>query len=119
MKVVINKCFGGFGISKECAERMNELGNKVAKELLEDYENRLKCPDDIEKKWGVRFYGSLYEEECPRHDKALVQAVEELGNKANGDYAKLKIVEIPDDIEYEIDDYDGMESIHEVHRSWR
>ena len=26
--------------------------------------------------------------------------------------------EIPDDVEWEIDDYDGIETIHEVHRSW-
>ena len=29
-----------------------------------------------------------------------------------------KIIEIPDDIEWEIDNYDGIESIHEKHRSW-
>jgi len=28
------------------------------------------------------------------------------------------VVDIPDDIEYEIDDYDGIESVHEAHRSW-
>ena len=38
--------------------------------------------------------------------------------KANGPCASLEIVQIPDDVEYEIDEYDGSESIHEVHRSW-
>ena len=42
-----------------------------------------------------------------------------LGNKkASGELSKLSIVEVPDDIQWEIDDYDGMESVHELHRSW-
>lgn len=53
-----------------------------------------------------------------REDEDLVRAVKELGDAANGMCAKLKIVEIPDGTKYEIDDYDGMESIHEVHESW-
>ena len=48
----------------------------------------------------------------------LVDVVERLGKKANGESAELKVVEIPDGVEYEIDEYDGVESIHEKHRSW-
>ena len=43
---------------------------------------------------------------------------EELGAEANGDHASLVVVEIPDNVKYEIDEYNGQESIHEVHRSW-
>ena len=39
--------------------------------------------------------------------------------KANGSCSSLTIIEIPDDIQYTIDEYDGMESVHEDHRSWR
>jgi len=45
--------------------------------------------------------------------------VEELGEKANGQCADLKIVEIPDDVEYEIEEYDGVEWVAENHRTWR
>jgi hypothetical protein len=48
----------------------------------------------------------------------LVQVVEELGKEANGNYAKLEIIEIPDDVDWEIDEYDGMEHIAEKHRTW-
>ena len=53
-----------------------------------------------------------------RNDPDLIKVVEELGEKANGECAKLKIVEIPDGIEWEISEYDGIESVEEKHRSW-
>jgi len=37
---------------------------------------------------------------------------------ADGYYCKLKVVEVPDDIKWYIHDYDGLESVHECHRSW-
>ena len=60
-------------------------------------------------KFSSIFYGD---------DKDLVEVVELLGDKANGSYAKLRIVEIPDDVNFVIEEYDGIESIHEAHRSW-
>ena len=86
MKVVINKCYGGFGLSEKARKYMG-----------------LKHEDlfDID-----------------RENPKLVEAVEALGEKANGMFARLKVVEIPDDVEYEIDYYDGLESIHEKHRVW-
>ena len=97
MKVVINTCFGGFSISKRAAEFMAARGNVIARaELAEDGE----------------FYG------YDRTDPDLVAAVEELGLSASGSCAELRVVEIPDGIEWEISDYDGMESVEECHRSW-
>ena len=85
MKVVINKCYGGFGLSKEALARYEELGG----------------------------YG------FQRNDPILIQVIEELGEDANGDFAELKIVEIPDDVEWFIEEYDGMEWVAEKHRTWR
>lgn len=48
----------------------------------------------------------------------LLRVVEELGEAANGKHAELEIVEIPDGIDWEISEYDGMEKVEEVHRSW-
>ncbi|MCK9429600.1 MAG: hypothetical protein M0R17_06310 [Candidatus Omnitrophica bacterium] len=50
-----------------------------------------------------------------RTDPLLIDAVETLKEKANGYHAKLKVVEIPDDINYVIDEYYGFEKIHELH----
>lgn len=96
IKVVYNNCFGGFVISRACAERMAELGNKEAQSMLE------KEPD--------RFYGFIYE--TPRHDSALVQAVEELGEDASGHGANLRIHELSGN-KYFIDEYDGSETVVE------
>ena len=49
----------------------------------------------------------------------VVQAIEEIGEEeSSGRFGEIKIIEIPDGISYEIYDYDGIESIHETHRSW-
>lgn len=61
---------------------------------------------------------SLYSRDFPRDDVHLIQVVEELGEKANGRCAYLKIVEIPDDVEWEIEEYDGNEWIAEKHQTW-
>jgi len=54
-----------------------------------------------------------------RDDPYLVKVVEELGPRANGDFAELKIVDIPADVEWQIAEYDGNEWIAEKHRTWK
>lgn len=53
-----------------------------------------------------------------RDDPLLVKVVEKLGEKANGMCAKLAIVEIPNDVEWTIEVYNGNEHIAEKHRTW-
>lgn len=53
-----------------------------------------------------------------RADPDLVAVVEKLGAKADGACARLKVVEVPDGVEWEIDEYDGNEHIAEKHRTW-
>ena len=140
MKVVINKCYGGFGLSHEAVMRYFEIkGITVYPEQGKDYWKfwtywTVKPEDRIEDKEGEAFYSmsiedriaynklcseqTIYERDIERHDPALVQAVEELGNNANGAHAELAVVEIPDDVDYIIQEYDGNEHIAEAHRTW-
>jgi hypothetical protein len=57
--------------------------------------------------------------EIQRDDPDLLRVVEELGEAASGKHAKLKVVEIPDGVEYVIEEYDGNEHVAESHMTWR
>jgi len=61
---------------------------------------------------------SLYYYDISRDDPALVQTVEELGDAADDNYAQLRIADVPDDVEWYIDEYDGIETVREQHRTW-
>lgn len=65
-----------------------------------------------------KFLGINHDEDIARNDPRLVAAVEKLGDKANGFCAELKIVNIPDDVDWVIEDYDGKEWVSERHRTW-
>lgn len=90
-KVVVNRCWGGFGLSKKAYEKLGLA-------------------------WDG--YGYSYSEEEKRADPKLVTVVEELGDEASGPMANLKVVVVPDDVDWEIDNYDGQETVRERHRSW-
>ena len=108
MKLVINTCWGGFSISREAAEHMAANGSELAKKELAE------SPD---RKWyGYGFIDGS--EGYQRHDPLLIAAVEALGEKAWGTHAELRVVEIPDGVEYFIEEYDGKEWVAEKHRTW-
>lgn len=143
MKVVINKCFGGFGLSDAAYEKLIEYGVPVRKyiEQERDSETGLYKPQPLNDgevifdreltpegecslndlyykyKSGRSRYWDCWIDESRSHP-LLLRVVEELGEKANGRCASLTVVEIPDGVEYEISEYDGMEHIAEKHRTW-
>ena len=53
-----------------------------------------------------------------RDDPYLLKVIKELGMGANGPHANLKIVEIPGDVDWLIQEYDGAEWVAEKHRTW-
>lgn len=119
MKLVINRCYGGFGISHEAIIRYWEIKGEPIWYHEGKYRDMVYTtspvdPEDEEKVDELYWYYNDLE----RDDPILVQVVEELGEKACDVYSKLEVVEIPDDIDWYIDEYDGRESIHENHRSW-
>jgi hypothetical protein len=61
---------------------------------------------------------SLDNRDYERNDSDLVKCIEEIGEAANGKCAEIKIVEIPDGIEFTIEEYDGLEHIAEKHQTW-
>lgn len=57
-------------------------------------------------------------DEIARDDPRLVELVERLGDAANGEFSQLKVVEIPDGVPWQIEEYDGHEWVAEAHRRW-
>jgi len=91
-KIVINTCYGGFGLSEES---------------LEDYKKRKNITDE-----------NFYHWDIPRDCPDLVAMVEEGGTDVDGIYSELKVVNVPDDVNWFIHEYDGMEHVAERHRTW-
>lgn len=126
MKVVINKCYGGFGLSTEAFEwlitnrgwRSSPL-KKSARNPVDPTAELWHYRDEKDMVFGKYSFNSFnsYDSDF-RSNPDLVACVEILGDKASGNFASLKVVEIPDGVDYTIEEYDGIESIHEVHRSW-
>ena len=92
-KVVINTCHGGFGLSAEAESKYWELAG-------------IADPD---------FHSRL----IPRDDAHLISIVELMGSDADGEYAELKIVDVPDDVNWYVEEYDGREWVAERHRTWK
>ena len=92
MKIVINTCYGGFGLSDKA----------------QDLFKRIKGLDDP----------NWYDREVNRADPVLISVVEDLGEAANSSYSILKIVEVPDEVDWVLQEYDGKEWIAETHRTW-
>ena len=94
-KVVINGCYGGFGLSQLA---LNIL-YKNHPDMVEVYEDYLG-----NEKMYLKY-------EVVRHDKRLIEVVETLGSEdASGDFANLVIETIYNPV-YRVSEYDGYESI--------
>lgn len=118
MKVVTNTCYGGFGLSLKAIKLFNKLSKGIKIGHFPDYKKKESIGINPKDKHNFK-KGYVLEYEIERTNLALVQVVKELGKEANGRCAELKIVEIPDGIKFEIEEYDGVEWISEEHRTWR
>lgn len=137
MKIVINACFGGFGLSHQAVMRYAELRGISLFPFVEardesghlDFKKHVPYVEGDEAfcihystkplKDGKNEEGCYFSErEIERTDPFLIRIVEVMGDAANGMCAKLKIIEIPDDVDWEVSEYDGFEHVAEKHRTW-
>ena len=88
IEILINIRFGGWNMSKKAIELY-----------------KLRNPENN--------FENDFENDFNRHDPILVEIYKELGNNFDGKYGKTKIKKIPKKYEnyYDIDDYEGIESV--------
>lgn len=91
MKVVINRCFGGYSLSNKAVEWLEAKGVSDAGPYAFHYD---------------------------RSNPLLVECVETLGRAAEGRSASLAVIEIPDNVLWDVEEYDGRERVTERHRVW-
>lgn len=136
-KVILNKCFGGFDVSKEAYmlyakkkgltlylyesefinrkfiyKKVNDDNSTFRHYFIKDMGDNVEISNEDYEKY------CLYLKDEHREDPILIEVVEELGEKASGRFGNLKVVEIPDDLEYVIDEYDGIETLHQKVEEW-
>jgi hypothetical protein len=139
MKVVINKCYGGFGLSPEAALWLNEkgyngegfktpveeyYGGKYDDDSLLGYKKRLsEWREYLENPTKKNLFLTVFTPDekfvltgrhVERNHPLVIQCVETLGESASDRCSKLAIVEIPDGVQYVIEEYDGYEHIAET-----
>lgn len=141
MKIVINNQYGGFNLSILATKEYLKLKGKKGyfyetnfengklsykkiknnnKELfvfcfLKDLGDEINDKDLKDDVWDKYSFNS---KDIKRTDKDLIKVIEKLGEKANTICSTLKIIEIPDDVDWEIEEYDGNEWVAEKHRTW-
>jgi len=140
MKIVINACFGGFSLSPEATLELWKRGGPVVATPVAEFYGKSSGAESDLAAWRTYLANpalrrslahttvfspdeslALYAGRCDGESRAhpeLVKIVEEMGEAANGSCAKLKVVEVPDGIDWEISEYDGYEHVAEKHRSW-
>lgn len=108
VKIVLNRCYGGFSLSWKAYEYLNKK-----KGYTETKTNTASFYPDND------FFGIVDENfDAFRTHPDLIEVVKKLGKASYGEYSSLEIVTIPDDVVengYYIEDYDGVESVHAYH----
>jgi len=114
-RIAINTCYGGFGLSTEAILLYLELaGIAYIRSPQQDRDTQNRLGDRI-----LIDNIDFNSHDIDRDDPALINVIRQLGSKANGEHAKLKVVEVPPDVDWFIDEYDGKEWVAEKHRTWQ
>ncbi len=145
MKIAINTGYGGFSLS---AKALKYMADKLDKPIyffkLEGHPETKAtvyvpitlekaqeawfglCAFNIENPNSVTDLNEKYREYSwdfrpskeDRTDPLLIETIEALKEEASGSNCELKIVEVPDDVDWIIQEYDGWEWVAEKHRTW-
>lgn len=139
MKIVLNGCYGGFGLSYEamvvywharCRDLYfyRDISNYDGYSKVHKYERisladiqrsrntwtgYIYCTTEYQGEYIFNFPENVVNDrDIERTDPILISVVETMGSEAaSGRFAKLYIKEIPNGTQYKIDEYDGIEEL--------
>lgn len=106
MKILINRCYGGFGLSKKARDLLVERGfeHAIASQKEDptcQYSYRYYLINQSIKMSDIEF----------RMNPMIIQVVEELEDDASGPCSDIKVIEFNLEDCIEIKDYDGKERL--------
>jgi hypothetical protein len=136
-EIVINNCFGGFGLSYAGVMKYAELAGIQVFGYADDWTDGYSMNAPVVRAsssspsviyWLTNDLGDVitrddlnnrgewfHDRDIPRDDPNLIKVVRMLKKKANGTCASLVIKKIPNDVNWQIEEYDGNEHIAEQH----
>lgn len=121
-KIVINNCYGGFGLSVKAFKlylerkeiKVEHIEEGIAYTIPKEEYERL-CEECWAKNQNYREINNkgycILDDDIARDDPVLVKIVEELKEEANGMCAELVVEEVDDDTFVSIEEYDGLEHL--------
>jgi hypothetical protein len=140
MKIAINGCYGGFHLSlaalywlatnsesflEDCTpiagwfQGEKQIHKVIAHPDLKDLWVYVGRWDNETYVYQDKVLSPYHYRDDHRNDPDLIRCIETLGDAAcSGGHSKIKLVEIPDDVDWVIEEYDGMEWVAEKHRCW-
>jgi|APHM01.1.fsa_nt_gi hypothetical protein len=126
-RVVYNSCFGGFGLHEDAVKWVRDNKDR----LREQYDNT-----DVSELTNTTLSGEFYDDgsgpkedwitsvkpiDLSRNNELLADIVSgetEYTGTVNGQHADLRVTELPDSVDYTIDEYDGNETVKEQYRTF-
>jgi hypothetical protein len=103
MKLVLNKCYGGFGLSDGATRHLAALKSITLYELEREHWTEFYLDPELEIPFDTH--------DIPRTDPHLVAIVEEFGALASGHCANLQVRDLTPGQLYRITEYDGLEAL--------
>lgn len=131
-EIILNKCYGGFDVSYEAYELYAKKKGLDLYRYKSDFKDikhiiysKTEDNEDLFTSYFTKDFGDNVEisdedyekyilniREDKREDPILIEVIKELGEKASGRCGNLKIVRIPNDVDFIIEEYDGIEILY-------
>jgi hypothetical protein len=122
-RVVYNACFGGFGFHEEAVQwvRQNEdkLKDEYDEEDVAEIADSTLSGETYSDGSGPKqdYINYITDTDVSRDNELLADIVShetEYTGQYNGDHSKLQVAEVPDNIEWALERYDGQETVKEA-----